>query len=330
MPSSPPVDLLRVIRGEVLEATHEGHLVVADGAGKIAARLGDAGRVTYYRSCAKPFQAIAAVRTGIVSKFGLEPRHVAIMAASHNGERGHVEVVRDLLKRADVPEAALQCGAHWPYYEPYAAEVRHEMDKPLTVFNNCSGKHAGMLAAARALNAPLETYLDPDHPIQVRIKEVIAEFAGVHADSIELGIDGCSAPNAAVPLSAMARSFAALVTSKEEAAREVVDAMVENPWLVGGTGRFDTEVMQATAGRLLAKGGAAGAHTTANRATGQGLAVKLESGDGTWTSAAVVAALEQLGWLTNFELEKLAKFGQPVLKNHKGLEVGRVLSVLTL
>jgi L-asparaginase II len=109
-----------------------------------------------------------------------------------------------------------------------------------------------------------------------------------------------------------------------------MDSMVANPWLVGGTGRFDTELMEATAGRLLAKGGAAGAHTTANRATGQGLALKLESGDGTWTSAAVLSALRQLGWLTNFELEKLAKFDEPVLRNHKGLEVGRVLSALTL
>ena len=266
----------------------------------------------------------------MLSRFGIEPRHIAIMAASHNGEPGHVEVVRDLLKRADVPEDALQCGAHWPYYEPYAGEVRRNMEKPLAVFNNCSGKHAGMLAAARALNAPLETYLDPNHPVQVRIRDVVAEFAGLAPKSIEFGIDGCSAPNAAVPLRAMARSFATLVTSKDKTARQVMDSMVANPWLVGGTGRFDTELMEATAGRLLAKGGAAGAHTTANQATGQGLALKLESGDGTWTSAAVLSALQQLGWLTNFELEKLAKFDEPVLRNHKGLEVGRVLSALTL
>jgi len=202
---------------------------------------------------------------------------------------GTIEVVRDLLQRTGIAESALQCGAHWPYYEPAALKARRELDEPLVVFNNCSGKHAGMLAAARALDAPLETYLDPAHPVQQRIREVIEAFTGCPPADIHYGIDGCSAPNAAVPLVAMARSFAALLTSAEETPRTVVAAMTQHPYLIGGTDRFDTRLMEVTGGRLLAKGGAAGAHCTGDQRSGRGLAVKLDSGDGTWTAVAVMA-----------------------------------------
>jgi L-asparaginase II len=284
--------------------------------------------LTYYRSCAKPFQAIAALRTGIGERFGLKPEHLAIIAASHNGEPRHVEVVRDLLSKTGIAEAALQCGAHWPYYEPAASEARRQMSEPIAVFNNCSGKHAGMLAAAEALGAPLENYLDPEHPVQQRVRTAISEFTGSPANEVRYGLDGCSAPNAAVALAAMARSFASLVGSNDSVARAIVDAMTANPYLVGGTDRFDTRLMEVTGGRLLAKGGAAGAHCTADRKSGLGLAVKLDSGDGTWTAVAVVAALEQLGWLEAKEREALVAFARPDLRNHRKVVVGSVRAIL--
>jgi len=322
--------MVRVERGGIEEAIQVGHLAAVDAAGTVRASAGNPDRVTYFRSCAKPFQAIAALRTGIVSRFHLGPQHIAIMAASHNGEPRHVELVRDLLQRAGIPESALQCGAHWPYYEPAASEARRAMDKPLQIFNNCSGKHAGMLAAAHALGAPLETYLDPAHPVQQRIAEVVAEFTAQPPAAIHWGIDGCSAPNAAVPLAAMAGSFAALVTARDETAHAVVDAMTSHPFLIGGSDRFDTRLMEVTEGRLLAKGGAAGAHCTADRRSGLGLAIKLDSGDGTWTAVAVMAALERLGWLGEGEGAALRSFALPSLRNHKRVVVGSVRPVLEL
>ena len=250
------------------------------------------------------------------------------MSASHNGEPRHVEIVRDLLARAAVPESALQCGAHWPIHEPSAAVARRQMTEPLSVFNNCSGKHAGMLAAAKALDAPLETYLEPDHPVQRRIRDVIAAFTNAAAPTIRYGIDGCSAPNPAVPLVAIARSFGLLAQTKEETPRAVATAMTEHPFLVGGTDRFDTRLMEATSGRLLAKGGAAGAHCTADRESGLGLAIKLDSGDGTWTAVAVMAALDRLGWLKPGEREALSAFARPTLRNHRRVAVGIVRPVL--
>ena len=326
----PAVALVRVERGGIEEAVHLGHVIVVDAGGRVHTSLGDPTRVTYYRSCLKPFQTLGALRTGIVERFQLEPQHIAIMSASHNGEPRHLEVVRDLLQRAGIDESALQCGAHWPYYEPAATIVRRQMDEPIPIFNNCSGKHAGMLAAARALDAPLETYLDFDHPVQQRIREVVGDFSGTPSSSIHYGIDGCSAPNAAVPLQAMARSFAQLVASTDPLVRSIVDAMTQNPFLVGGTDRFDTRLMEVTKGRLLAKGGAAGAHCTGDRRSGLGLAIKLDSGDGTWAPVAVMAALDQLGWLEPGERQALASFAEPNLRNHRRVVVGSVRPVLRL
>ena len=326
MPNS-AVPLLRIERGEVEEGIQRGHLAAVDAEGMLLASKGDPTRLTYYRSCAKPFQAIAALRTGIVERFGLTAEHVAIMCASHSGEPRHVAMVRDLLAHVGIDESALQCGAHWPYDEAVASIVRREMAEPLAVYNNCSGKHGGMLAAARALQATLTTYLEPSHPVQRRIREVVEEFTGCASTDVVYGIDGCSAPNAAVPLSAMARSFGRLVASDDAAARTAVEAMTTHPFLVGGTKRFDTALMEITDGRLLAKGGAAGAHCTADRRSGVGLALKLEDVDGIWVSAAVMAALTDLGWLTPAEQQALDRFAHPRLRNHKGLEVGRVTAV---
>ncbi len=324
---NPAAALVRVERGGVEEAIHLGHLAVVDADGQVHASLGDPGHVAYFRSCAKPFQAIGSLSTGIAARYGLSAEHIAIMAASHNGEPRHVEIVRDLLRRAGIAEPALQCGAHWPYYEPAATAARHQTDEPLAVFNNCSGKHAGMLAAARALNAPLETYLDPAHPVQQRIRGVIEAFTGCPPAVIHYGIDGCSAPNAAVPLAAMAWSFAGLLTSTDEIPTTVVAAITQHPFLIGGTDRFDTRLMEVTGGRLLAKGGAAGAHCTGDRRSRRGLAIKLDSGDGTWIAVAVMAALERLGWLEQGEREALSKFAQPTLRNHKRQAVGTVRPV---
>ncbi|TMC30215.1 MAG: asparaginase [Chloroflexi bacterium] len=278
---APAAPLVRVERGGVEEAIHLGHLATVDAAARVQASVGNPDRLTYFRSCAKPFQAIAALRTGIV-----------------------------------------------PYHEPAATLARRAMEQPLPIFNNCSGKHAGMLAGALALGAPLETYLDREHPIQQRIAAVIAEFTAQSPADIRFGIDGCSAPNPAVPLAAIARSFAALVTSRDDHAATVVDAMTTHPFLIGGTDRFDTRLMEVTEGRLLAKGGAAGAHCSADRRSGLGLAIKLDSGDGTWIAVAVMAALERLGWLEDAEREALDSFRLPSVRNHKGVVVGSVRPVL--
>lgn len=325
-----PVEILRIERGGVVEATQRGHMVATGREGKVLASRGDSGHLTFYRSSAKPIQALSSLRTGIRSRFGLSAEHTAVMCASHSGESRHVELVRDLLRRAGVPESALQCGAHWPFHEPTASTLRKELSEPLAIFNNCSGKHAGMLAAARALDAPLESYLDPAHPVQQRIRETVEEFTGRPAAETPYGIDGCSAPNPALPLVSIARSFAMLVTSADPIASELVTAMTAHPFLIQGTDRFDTRLMEVTAGRLLAKGGAAGLHCTADRESGAALALKIESGDSPWIGTAVIAALNALGWLKPGEIGQLDSFARPNLRNWRQLKVGTVSAVFQL
>lgn len=317
-------------RGTVAEATHSGHLVVADQAGRILAGLGNPDRLTYFRSSAKPFQAMAALGSGAHTRFGLTAEHLAVMAASHAGEPRHVAVVRDLLARAGVPEAALACGAHWPISEPAAEAARATLRQPIPVFNNCSGKHAGMLAAAQALGAPLEGYLDSAHPVQVAVRRTVEAVTGCAGDAVRYGIDGCSAPNPAVPLRAMARAFAGLAQSQEPEAQLVVGAMLQHPFLVAGTDRFDTRLMEVSHGRLLAKGGAAGLHCLVDRESGRGLAVKLESGHGAVIPVAVIAALRQLGWLAEPALAALSSLAVPTLRNYRGLEVGQAHPIFEL
>ena len=321
---------MAVDRGDIREATHAGHIVVVDAMGRVESALGQPDRITYFRSSAKPFQALAALRTGIHSRFQLQLEHLAVMTASHSGEPRHIALVRELLASAGVPEGALQCGAHWPIYEPAADALRREMPAPLVVHNNCSGKHAGMLAAGRAIDASLTDYLQPDHPVQTRIRDVIVEFTGVPPGSLALGIDGCSAPNAAVPLAAMARAYAALLRSTDPQAQSIIEAMTGFPFVVGGTDRFDTSLMGVSEGRLLAKGGAAGVHCTGDRRSGWALAVKLESGDGAQVATAVMAALTQLGWLDARQAAALDRFARPSLRNRRGLEVGKVRAIFEI
>jgi L-asparaginase II len=327
------VDLVAVDRGPLRESTHQGHLVVVDPEGRVEAALGNPDRPTYYRSSAKPLQALAMLRIGVAERFGLNSEQVAIMCASHSGEPRHVEVVRSLLAASGIEESELQCGAHWPYYEPAAEEARRQTREPLVVFNNCSGKHSGMLGGSRVLGAPLESYLAPEHPVQARIRAVVEELSACPPAAIRYGIDGCSAPNPGLPLRAMARSLAALAqlaASGDSQARTIVAAMTTHPHLVGGTGRFDTRLMEASGGRLLAKGGAAGLHCTVDLRSGRALTVKLESGEGTWIHAAVTAALGQLGWLDGGELEQLADFSRPVLTNHRKIKVGEARAIFQM
>jgi L-asparaginase II len=181
-----------------------------------------------------------------------------------------------------------------------------------------------MLAAAKALGAPLDSYLDRQHPVQLRIRDAVAEFTGSDAVRMPFGIDGCSAPNPAVPLRAIALSLARLGASDDPAAKQVVEAMAGNPFLVGGSDRFDTRLMEVSGGRIVAKGGAAGLQVVLDRRSRQGLALKLESGDGAYIAAAVLRAMAGLRWLDEGEEQALASFARPKLRNHRRIEVGTV------
>lgn len=326
-------EMLHVTRGDLVETIQRGHLAIVDTHGGLLASCGDPDWTGYMRSSAKPLQAIAVIESGAAERYDLSGPLLSICCASHSGEPGHVEAARTVLRRAGIAETALQCGIHPPKYVPAAAELWRSGGEPTALHNNCSGKHAGMLAAAQALNAPLDSYIDPAHPVQRRILSAIAALAGVPAESIIMGIDGCSVPVHALPVRAMARAYAHLADPAsapeyEGALASIAAAMAGNPWYVDGTGGADTLMMERAGGRLAVKSGAEGVLCVAVRDAGVGLALKVESGRNERSHAVAIAALHQVGLLNAAEVEAMGELAHPPVRNHRRILVGETRPVV--
>lgn len=328
-----PTILANVVRGETVESVHRGHLVVMDGEKRILASLGDPEIVTFFRSSAKPLQAIPFITSGAADAFHYSDEEIALASASHSGEARHVRAAQIMLERAGLSESYLRCGAHLPFNEKESERMVRAGEKPTQLHNNCSGKHAAMLAFAKHIEADLTTYEAVDNPIQIEILRTVAQFCEVPEETIKLGTDGCAAPNYALPVSAMARGFANLIRplkfdeTTRSACRRVVAAMTKSPELIGGTERLDTMLMQAAPGRLISKVGADGVWLCAvlpdeNFPTGLAIALKIEDGDDRRARPVVaVEVLKRLGILPADDLPDLSPM--PV-KNRRNDVVGRV------
>ncbi len=333
-----PALLVEIERGTITESRHYGHIAVLNGDGHVLASLGVPDTVTFLRSSAKPFQTIPLVASGAAEHFGFTDREIAIACGSHNGEAEHVDAVTSMLGKIGFDETALHCGAHEPYGKEAAEELKRLGLKPSPLHNNCSGKHAAMLALARYLKAPVENYEEPEHPVQRMIAKVVAQFAGVSESEMGLGVDGCGALNFAVPVSAMALMFARLVRPPadfEDATRAacaaLIKAMQAHPEMVEGRGELDTELMKARRGKLVSKVGAEGVYTAGvlpcdKFPEGLGLAFKIEDGDkgDRARSPLAVEILGRLGLIEDAYMERLTQWVNPVIRNHRGERVGCV------
>lgn len=321
---------LRVLRGDRLESAHAVHAVAADPDGTRLAHVGDPDRGLYLRSAAKPLQAVPLVASGAADALGLTDEELAAVCASHSGEDAHVDAVQGILDKAGLEAAQLQCGTHDPF--PEARDHRDDDNAPLR--NNCSGKHAGFLAAADHLGHATGDYLDPDHPLQRRIRSVVARAAGLEEDEVGVAVDGCGAPAWHLPLEAGARLVAGLADPSglgdlEGPLTRVADAMEANPWHLAGSDRYDTDLMNSSH-RLLAKVGAEGVQAVANRNDGAGLLLKVEDGARRGRAPATMEALRQLGWVDVRAFETLGDYWRPPVRNHAGQVVGRIDPDFTL
>jgi L-asparaginase II len=321
-----------VERGGFLESVHEGLLVVVDDTGRERARWGDPTWTSFLRSSAKMIQALPVVESGAADAFRLEPRHLALCCASHSGETMHVEGVREILARSGVDEALLHCGPHPPVHADSAAEVVRRGETPARIHNNCSGKHAGMLAACAHRGWSLADYWKPYHPVQREIVSALARLADVDPASIDHAVDGCGVPAFRLPVVRFAHALARFAASDGAAAR-LFAAMTAHPEMVGGTGRFCTELPRAARRPLLAKAGAEGFYAVAWRedsGRGVALAAKSAAGDSRSRDFAVTEALGQMGVLDGDGVRKLAPFHSGPLRNHAGEPVGRLRSLMDL
>lgn len=336
--------LVEVWRGPIVESLHRGHLVAVDGAGQIVAELGAPQTVTFIRSSGKPFQTIPLITSGAADRFGFTDQEIAIACGSHSGEQIHVETVQSMLKKIGLGENALKCGVHDPFSIEVSKELARKQQRPSVLQNNCSGKHAGMLAVAKHLGAPIESYDEPSHPLQQLILHTVSKFSGIPEEQIFIGTDGCAAPVFGVPVRAMALMYARLVSPSadfeqpvKDAGRRIVEAMIRFPEMVGGSkDRLDTEMIRAGNGRLISKIGAEGVYTvgvlpSADWPNGLGLALKVEDGDDRRARPpAVIEALRQLGVLSESEITALASYAPTPITNRRGDRVGEARAAFSL
>lgn len=327
--------LVEVTRGERVESIHYGAVAVVDVRGDLVARAGDPYLTTYLRSTAKPFQLLPLVESGAADYFGFTDQELAVMAASHSGEPRHVETVQGILDKIGLGESALRCGTHPPASPESIRVLREAGREPTPIYNNCSGKHSGMLAQAVYRGSSIDDYLDPRHPVQATILNTLAEMSGTEPDAIGVGIDGCSAPCFAIPLRACALAFvrladpSALPEPRRRAIERIVKAMITYPEMVAGEDRLDTDLMRAAQGHILSKGGAEGYHGIAFLPEALGIAMKIADGESQRSSGpAVIEVLRQLGLLDDAALAELCEHRRKVLKNHRGLEIGEVRPAL--
>ncbi len=293
--------LVEFWRGSVVESRHRGAVAVIDSRGSLVAGWGDVLQPVFPRSTVKPLQAIPLIESGAADRFRLSQQEIALACASHAGEAAHVAAVAAWLARLGLSGANLVCGPHMPTADAAAHALLAAGLAPTRLHNNCSGKHAGFLTLALDLGAPVAGYGLSSHPVQQGARRAIAETGGADADTGTLAGDGCGVPTMALPLVALARSFAALADpsdqppARADAIRRITAAMLAQPWFVAGTGRFDTRLMEGGQGALIVKSGAEGvcaaALPGALSGLGLGIALKIDDGAKRATEVAMAALL---------------------------------------
>ena len=342
--------IFELTRGHIVESIHYGAIAVVDSLGKLLYSHGDPQTAAFLRSSAKPFQALPFFERGGPKTFNLTKKEQALMCASHEGSDEHVRVVESIQTKVGLKESDLQCGIHMPGEATAYKALIARGEIPTANRNNCSGKHSGMLAHAKMRGLPLDTYLDINHPIQQDILTGFAEMCDYPKDKIEVEIDGCSAPNFAVPLYNSALAFARLCDpnaienagqARIRACREITEAMTGNPEMVSGYNEFDCRLMRTGKGRIVCKRGAEGFQAIGLQpgmlgvnSPGIGITIKVSDGDLLFRTlqieplnrvrpAVTLEILRQIGAIDETDLKDLAEFG-PVLpiKNHRGIVTG--------
>lgn len=345
-PARPYRTLVEYTRGGIVESVHAGAIAVVDTHGRLVASYGDPTLVTFLRSSAKPFQTLPLIESGAAEAFALPPREIALTCASHLGLDMHAETAASIQARIGASERDLLCGIHEVADPATARRLVLAGLAPTPNRHNCSGKHSGMLVQARHRHLPLADYINPKHPVQQTILATFADMCGLSPNDVVVGVDGCSAPNFAVPLLNAALAFARLADPsrlpprRANALRTIFSAMTANPDMVRGPGGFDTEVMRRRPGVLVTKGGAEGYQGMglvpgALRPNSPALGVAFKIADGAARAAPIVAleVLRQLGLLGEADFAALAEFDfapRETLHNFRGLVVGEARPAFTL
>jgi L-asparaginase II len=331
--------LVDVMRGNALESSHAGALAIVDAEGKLVLSLGDVERPIFPRSAVKVLQALPLVESDAADRLQLDDNELALACASHNGEPEHVRIAASMLAKAGVDVGVLECGAHWPYLDTVSRAMAARGETPTALNNNCSGKHAGFVCLGCALRGwnddamdlrqYMKGYVAPEHPVMREVTEALQATTGFDLSRAPRGTDGCSIPTLAIPLRHLALAFArigsgvGLREGHQRAARRLRAAVAKAPFMVSGSGRFDTRVMERLGERVFCKVGAEGVYCAALPERGLGVAIKVDDGNNARAAEVVMAAvIEALVKLGDEDAEFMRGFSDVTLRNWNGIEVG--------
>lgn len=323
-----------VTRNGYIESVHYGYICIVSPSGVIEYHLGDWNTRIFFRSSAKPIQVIPLLQSGAADAFGFSLRDIAIACASHSGQPLHQMAVQEILHRLELDETDLSCGIMRPYNVQENQRLIATESDPTVLHCSCSGKHAAMLALAKFRNHPRTDYSTISHPVQQEILQTVAMMAGVEADSISLGIDGCGVPIYLLPIRNIAWSYANLVQSMQDhthpfhrSCQTIFEAMNAHPDMVAGDGEFCTELMQATHGKLIGKVGCEAVYCLGIREPQLGICIKIVDGNERAVYPVVVQLLKELGVLNNSEYDQLQRWSTSVLQNNLGEPIGAIHSI---
>jgi L-asparaginase II len=322
--------LIELTRGDQVESVHRVHCVVVDAQGKVQFAAGDAERLTFFRSSAKPLQALAMAESGAPERFGFTDRELAVMCASHHGAPMHVEAVTSILNKIGLQEQDLECGIHYPADGASAQALVRAGEPARKIHHNCSGKHASMLALCRQMGWPTRGYISPAHPAQQCIRQVVAEMTATPLPEVYAATDGCNAPVFAVPLQNMAHAFARLADPSTLSARRAAaacrlcHAMRMFPEMVAGTGDLTTNLMRVAGEHVVCKGGAEGVFGVGALAQGRGIALKSEDGSPRGFPVLIPQLLFHLGVIAEQHYVRLQELYSPLLHNTAGATIGTI------
>ncbi len=332
--------LVEATRGATRESAHRGAVAVLDADGAVVATIGDIDRPIFPRSAVKVLQAIPLVESGAAGQLGLDDEELAIACASHNGEPAHTAVVARMLGKAGLDASALECGTHWPYLDVVSRAIAAAGREPDALNNNCSGKHAGFLCLACRLSAGVDLrryakgYVGANHPVMREITAALQATTGFDLERAPRGTDGCSIPTFAIPLRHLAHAFARVGTGvglgagAARAAGRLREAVARRPFMVAGSARFDTKVMERLGARVFSKVGAEGVYCAALPERGLGVAIKIDDGNNARAAeVAMAATIEALVALDDADASFMRGLSDVTLRNWNGIEVGALRAV---
>jgi L-asparaginase II len=319
-----------VSRGGITESEHRITAVVMNSAGDCLESWGNVIKPVFPRSAIKGLQVLAFVERGGVEQFGFSESELALCCASHNGEKEHVAGAQSMLQKLGLTEQHYECGLHWPMRAEAAYELAREQSEPDQRHNNCSGKHAGMLGLASLLGVDAKGYIDVDHPVQKTIEQTMSEMCEFDMSAAPVSPDGCSAPTWAIPLKNLALGFAkfgdpsALPEARAKACHKIFNAVVNHPFMVAGTDRYCTQMMQVLGNKAFLKVGAEGVYIAAVPEQKIAIALKCEDGATRGAERALTAILDHLGVTRDIAVDKMAQFREPRILNRNAMQTGSI------